>query len=156
LELLKAYLTDPGYRPEALALARRAIPMLYNELHEDVEAPPASEVPRFLASGGYRFGYPTGDAALSASMDDLRSWLAPALNDRLLEISVVGGFDPAQAEADLAATCGPLPPRADRRPDYAAKLKVKFPDSALGSVQTFTVSSASPKAEALDIWPTTD
>jgi len=156
LELLKAYVTDPGYRPEALALARRAVPALYSQLRQDVEAAIAYQVPRFLASGDYRFGYPSEAEVMDLTMDDLRNWLAPELKDSYMEISIIGDFDPAAAEAALAATFGTLPSRAEKRPDYSAALKVKFPVDAEGTVKTFTVSSVIPKAEALDFWWTSD
>ncbi|HVU37629.1 MAG TPA: insulinase family protein [Opitutales bacterium] len=156
LELLKAYLTDPGYRPEALAMARRAVPALYNQLRQDVEAPLANEIPRFLAGGDFRFGYPSEAETMAVTLDDLRAWLAPALKDSYLEISIVGDFDPAAAESALAATFGALPARALKRPDYGDRLKVKFPAAAEGEVKDFTVSSAIPKAEALAYWPTED
>ncbi len=156
LELLKAYVTDPGYRPEALALARRMLPMLYLSLHQNVEAVLENEVPRFLASDDYRFGFPTQAQAEALTMDDLRGWLAPILKDSYMEISVVGDFDPAAMKAALAATFGTLPARADKRADYSAGLNVKFPVAAEGTVKTFTVPSTIPKAEAFVCWPTCD
>ncbi len=156
LELLKAYITDPGYRPEALALARRMMPMLFTSLRQNVEAVLENEVPRFLASDDYRFGFPSQAQAEALTMDDLRAWLNPILKDSYLEISIVGDFDPAAMKTALAATFGTLPARADKRPDYSAVQNVKFPVAAEGTVKTFTVPSAIPKAEAFICWPTCD
>jgi zinc protease len=153
---MKAYLTDPGYRPEALALTRRDLPNFFNDLRQNAEAVLGNEVPRFLAGDDYRFGYPTQAQAEAVTMDDLRAWLTPILRDSYLEISVVGDFDPATMEAELAATFGTLPPRAEKRADYAAALTVKFPVAAEGTVKDFSVSSAIPKAETFDCWPTCD
>ncbi len=156
LELLKAYLIDPGYRPEAMALARRELPALYNNLHQNVEAVLENEVPRLLASGDPRFGYPTEAEAEAVSMDDIISWIAPPLISSYMEVSIVGDYDPATIEAQLAATFGTLPPRELNRPDYSAARQVQFPVAAEGTTKTFTVPSVIPKAEALDVWPTTD
>ncbi|HTB63418.1 MAG TPA: insulinase family protein [Opitutales bacterium] len=156
LELLKAFMTDPGFRPEAYAQVRRSLPTFYNDLRQNVEAVLDNEVPHFLAGGDYRFGYPTQAQAEALTMDDVRAWLTPILKDSYLEISVVGDFDPVAMESALAATFGTLPPRAEKRADYANVLNVKFPAAAEGSVKTFTASSVIPKAEAFDCWPTCD
>ena len=156
LELLKAYLTDPGYRPEALALARRMMPMLFLSLRQNVEAVLQNEVPRFLAGDDYRFGFPTEAQAEALTMDDLRAWLAPILQNSYMEISIVGDFDKDAMTAALAQTFGTLPARADKRADYSATLNVKFPASAEGTVKTFSVPSTIPKAEAFVCWPTCD
>jgi len=156
LELLKAYLTDPGFRPEAYALARRQLPMLYLELRQNVEAVLENEVLRFLAGDDYRFGFPTQAQAEAVTLDDLRAWLTPILQKSYLEISVVGDFDPAAMETALTATFGTLPPRAAQRADYAAVRHLQFPVAAEGTAKNFTVASAIPKAEAFDCWPTCD
>lgn len=156
LELAKAYLTDPGYRPEAYTLLRRSLPMMYNSLRQNVEAVLNNEGMRFLAGGDDRFGYPTQAQAEALTMDDLRTWLAPILKNSYMEISVVGDFDPTEMEAALAATFGTLPTRAEKRADYAAELNVKFPVAAEGTVKTFLVPTVIPKAEAMTVWPTCD
>jgi zinc protease len=156
LELLKAYLTDPGYRPEAYTLLQHDLPSYYNNLRENVEAVLGNEVPRFFAGDDPRFGAPPQAQAQAVTLDAVRAWLAPILSDSYLEISIVGDFDSAKMEADLAATFGALPPRAAQRPDYTAARVVKFPISAEGTVKDFTVPSAIPKAETLDCWPTCD
>lgn len=156
LELLKAYLTDPGFRPDALAQERRGLPTFFNDLRQNVEAVLSNEVPRFLANGDYRFGDPTQAQAAAVTMDDLRAWLTPFLRDSYMEISVVGDFDPATMESYLAATFGTLPPRAAQRADYAAARAIQFPQAAEGTVKDFSVESAIPKAEVFDCWPTCD
>ncbi|MGA2052891.1 MAG: insulinase family protein, partial [Opitutales bacterium] len=156
LELLRAYLTDPGYRPEALDEARRQFPELYNSLHEDVEAVLGNEVTKYLSGGDFRFGVPPQAQAMAVTMDDVRAWLAPQLSQSYLEISLVGDFDPAQAETALAATFGTLPPRALQRANYAAALTAKFPTQDAGTEKTFTAETVIPKAIATVYWPTCD
>jgi zinc protease len=156
LELLKAYLTDPGYRPDALALVRRDLPALYANLAQNVEAVLSNQMENFLASGDPRFGYPAQAQAEAVTMDDIRAWLAPILRDSYMEISIVGDFDPAATEKALAETFGTLPARAEKRADYTAVLNVKFPVDAAGTVKNYDVPSVIPKAEAVVAWPTTD
>jgi len=156
LELLRAYITDPGYRPEALAEARRQFPALYNNLQENVEAVLGNNVERFISGGDFRFGFPEQAQAEAVTLDDVRAWLAPILQNSYVEISLVGDFDPAAAEAALAATFGTLPARAEKRADYAAALTARFPAAAEGTVQTFTAQTVIPKAVATVYWPTCD
>jgi zinc protease len=156
LELLRAYLTDPGYRPESLAEAQRQFPELYNSLREDVDAVLSNEAAKYLSGGDFRFGVPPQAQAMAVKLDDIRAWLAPLLANSYLEISLVGDFDPAQAEKALAATFGTLPPRALQRADYSAALTAKFPAQDAGTLKTFTAETVIPKAIATVYWPTCD
>lgn len=156
LELLRAYLTDPGYRPEALAEARRQFPAAYNSLSEDVEEVLGNEVTRYVSGGGFRFGVPPHAQAEAVTMEQIRAWLTPILQQSYLEISLVGDFDPAAAEAALAATFGTLPARAEKPADHTAELTAQFPAQDAGVVKTFTAQTAIPKAVAAVYWPTCD
>ena len=49
LQLFAAYLTDPGYRPEAVRLALKNIDELYNQLAHLTEGPLETDIPRLLA-----------------------------------------------------------------------------------------------------------
>jgi zinc protease len=156
LELLRAYLTDPGYRPEALDQARRQLPDLYNKLRQNVEGVLQNEVARYLSDGDFRFGVPAQKDAEVVTLEQVRAWLAPILQQSYLEISLVGDFDPQAAETALAATFGTLPARAPKRADYAAALTAKFPAQDAGAVKTFTAQTAIPKAVTAVYWPTCD
>ncbi|HTX64622.1 MAG TPA: insulinase family protein [Opitutaceae bacterium] len=152
LQLLAAYVTDPGYRPEALRQARKVMDQLYGRFAHTVSGPMQLEVPRLLASGDPRFGLPAPDVAAARTLDELRAWLQPQLADGPIEIAIAGDLDPDATVAAVAQTFGALPPRVAKPPLDAARA-VKFPAPF---ARTYTVPTEIPKALVTLYWPTTD
>ena len=153
LQLIAAYLTDPGYRPESLRLARKNIDEIYNEVAHTTEGPLAADIPRQLASGDPRFGMPPRAVALSRTLAEEGEWLGPQLADGPIEIGLVGDLDPAATLAAVAKTLGALPPRVSK-PAYTAERKVSFP--ATPFAEDLSVQSKIPKAVVALYWPTAD
>ncbi|HTQ31295.1 MAG TPA: insulinase family protein [Opitutaceae bacterium] len=153
LQLLAAYLTDPGYRPEALRLTRKNINEIYDGLAHSTSGPLATEVPRLLANGDPRFGLPPRNVMLAHTLDEEKAWLAPQFVRGPIEIGIAGDIDlPATLDA-LAQTFGALPERAPR-PAYAAERKVSFP--AKPFTKDYRVPTEIPKAIVALYWPTAD
>ena len=153
LQLLAAYLTDPGYRPEALRQAQKNIDEIYNELAHSPEGPLQGEVPRLLADGDPRFGLPARSVALSRSLEDVKAWVGPQLARGPLEIGIAGDFDMDATLDALARTFGSMPPRAEK-PPYAAERSVHFPRTSF--TKDMTVETEIPKAAVALYWPTAD
>jgi zinc protease len=152
LQLLTAYLVDPGYRPEALRQARKVIDQMYNRFAHTPIGPMQTEVPRLLASGDPRFGLPPEGAALSRTLDEVRAWLNPQLADGAIEIAIVGDIDIDATVAAVAQTFGALPSRAPK-PGLDAARVVSFPAPF---AKNFTVPTEIPKGLVTLYWPTTD
>ncbi len=151
LQLLCAYLKDPGWRPEADRLFRQGADALFAQVDHALEAQPQTKVEPWLRGGDHRFAFPTKEQALARTLDEARAWLAPALSAGSLEIGVVGDFDPAEAEKALAATFGALPgPREDARP---AVSPLTFPPAGRRDV---TFASKIAKGLVAAHFPTTD
>jgi len=153
LQIISAYLTDPGYRPEAMRQATKDIVEAYNDLDHSVEGPLQTEVPFLLASGDPRFGLPGREALLSRTVAEEKAWLAPQLASGAIEIGIVGDLDPAAALATVSETLGALPPRTPK-PSYAAERAVAFPSPPFS--KAYTVPTEIPKAVVAQYWPTTD
>jgi zinc protease len=153
LQLLGAYLTDPGYRPEALRIADKAIDETYNELAHSTEGPLATEVPRLLADGDPRFGLPSREVVHAQTLAEEKAWLAPQLAQGPIEIGIVGDFDLDATLAALARTVGALPAR-EPKGAYAAERIVHFP--AQGWAREYAVPTEIPKTTVVLFWPTTD
>jgi zinc protease len=153
LQLITAYLTDPGYRPEALRLAAKAIDETYNQLAHSTDGPLEAEVPRLLADGDPRFGLPSRETVLGRTLAEEKAWLAPQLARGPIEIGLVGDLDPDATLAALARTLGALPAR-DPKPAYAAERTVRFP--ALAQTKEYAVPTEIPKSTVVLFWPTTD
>ncbi|MBI3884702.1 MAG: insulinase family protein [Opitutae bacterium] len=153
LQVLCAYLTDPGYRPEAMRQMRKAADQLYTSLAHTPEGPLQTEVPRLLASGDPRFGLPPKEVVLARTSAEVRAWLAPEFAHGAIEIAIVGDFDPAATIAAVAKTYGALPPRSPK-PAYADARRVALPPAPL--TRTFTVPTEIPKGIVELYWPATD
>jgi zinc protease len=153
LQLIAAYLTDPGYRPEALRLAQKGIDQLYTGLAHTTSGPLQLEVPRLLANGDPRFGLPAKEVALSRTLDEVKAWLAPQLAHGAIEIALVGDLDIDATIAAVARTLGALPARAPR-PALTSEHQVKFPDRPFA--KEYAVPTEIPKGVVVIYWPTTD
>jgi zinc protease len=153
LQVISAYLTDPGYRPEAARQARKDIAEAYDDLDHSVEGPLQTEVPILLASGDPRFGLPSRETLLSRTAAEEKAWLAPQLASGPIEVGIVGDLDPASALAAVSATLGALPSR-EAKPPYSSERVAAFPAKPFSKL--YKVPSEIPKAVLAVYWPTTD
>jgi zinc protease len=153
LQLFCAYLTDPGYRPEALRQVKKGAEQLYTRLEHTPDGPLQLEVARLLASGDVRFGLPPKDVMLSRNLAELKAWLTPEFAQGPIEIAIVGDFDPAATIDAVARTLGALPKRA-MKPAYTDARKVALPAAPIE--KEYTVATEIPKAVVRLFWPATD
>lgn len=154
LQVLRAFITDPGYRPEALRQFRKGIEESYAQASHSLSAAQGMQVPRLLASGDERFGLPDDkQVLLGRSYDEAREWMTPQLQSGPLEVAMVGDFDLEKAIAAVAQTLGTLPPRAPK-PAYTGERKVSFPKEPI--FKEFKVSTELQRAVVSMHWPATD
>lgn len=153
LQLLAAYLTDPGYRPESLRVARKNIEEYYRSLAHSVEGPLRTTVPIALASGDPRFGLPPVEVTRQRTLEEEKRWLTPQLTRGAIEIGLVGDFDVEAAITAAAATVGALPPR-EAKPPYTAERIVHFPSATFS--RDYGVPTQIPKSVVAVYWPTAD
>ena len=152
LQLLAAYVTDPGYRAESIRVAQKGFVQLYLKLDHTPNGPLQRDVPTLLASGDTRFGLPPKDALLARTLDEERAWLAPQLAQGPIEIALVGDLDIDATIAAVAKTFGALPVRTPK-PELEAERKVSFPAAF---AKEFAVPTEIPKGIVALYWPTTD
>ncbi len=153
LKLMRAYVTNPGFREEAATEFRRALDYLYQQLERTPGGFAQDEVAQFLHSGDERFGYPPREVVEKLSVDQAKAWVSPDLEKGYLEVTIVGDFDKDTAIKLLSSTFGNLPERDAKKPDYSEERLVKFP---AGGAKKFEFESEIPKAMAVVHWPTTD
>ena len=113
LQLTAAFLSDPGYRDEALRLFRRPLPEYYSRLNSTPGSTLSVEVPRILTGGDPRFVLPPLEQLQSADFVALKAALADALMRNRLEIGLVGAVDEKEAIALVARTLGAMPARSE-------------------------------------------
>jgi zinc protease len=117
LQLLAAFGTDPGYRPEGEVLYRQSI----NNFFESRLATPASALNTslggILSDNDPRFTLQEIEAYRKLTFAKLKADIADRLAKGAIEIGIVGDFDEAKAVDLVAKTFGALPPReADFQP----------------------------------------
>ncbi len=154
LQLLAAFITAPGYRPEAEAQWRATVDIYSQQLDSSPASVAQRDVGRILASGDTRFGIPNAETLKARNFVELKPILARSFASAPLEIAIVGDIDEAQAIALVAKTFGALPKRTAKRPDYAKSDIVRFPASrapvALGH-------GGKPNQGLIQVhWPSTD
>ncbi len=154
LQVLTAYLTEPGLRPEAF----NRMHTYGLTLHDQLEATPNGVVNENLASlihgGDARWSLPSREVIAAAKPGDLNALVADPLAKGAIEVLIVGDVTVDQAIAATASTLGalkrpaPLTPAADAR-------AVTFPAPTAEPVVRRHKGRAD-QAVAVAAWPTTD
>ncbi len=112
LRVIGAFLSDAGFRPEAMRKARPQFGSIIANLLATPSGPISMSALREMYSGDPRFGVPTGDEFMARDMGEVRAWLEPQFREGQLEISIVGDTTWAATQAAVAQTLGALPKRA--------------------------------------------
>ncbi|MDA8969553.1 insulinase family protein [Akkermansiaceae bacterium] len=149
LQLMCAYLTDPGFRPEGERMFKMALPMLYNQLEHSMQGA-MIKVASHMHGGDFRFGFPTQEKAMSFNSKMVKDWVMPSFKDAPLELTLVGDLDPAVAIPLIQKTFGALPERKTAKPNYEKRRKINVP--ARPANKKFTFDSKIPNAAAMVVW----
>ena len=151
LQLICAYITDPGLREEAIRLYRKSLPDQYDQLSQTLEGA-FSYLNAFSHGGDKRFAVPTEEEAKALTVQDIRDWVTPYLSAAPIEVSIIGDINLDQTKEAILQTVGTLPSR----------FKALAPaDTALESLpqpplqKTFTYTSELDRAAAVVAWRTT-
>ncbi len=153
LQLLCAFFTDPGFRPEAMRQFEKGVEVYYTRLGNTVQGPLQTDATRLLANGDPRFGVPPKEIVTGYTLADAQAWLTAEFARAPVEISIIGDFDPDAAIAAVAQTFGALPARA-AKPSYEAQRKVSFPAASIA--KQYTVPTEIPKGLVQLFFPATD
>ncbi|MAB78878.1 MAG: hypothetical protein CMJ89_05925 [Planctomycetes bacterium] len=114
LELLCAYLSDPGWRDDGLRMLGDRLPLIYERLAHVAAGPLVLEFLPELFQGDRRFAQlPERSAIEAVAMGDVSEWLAPHFAEGPLEVTIVGDFDLQAAKEDAKRTLGVLPKRRE-------------------------------------------
>ena len=149
LQLMAAYLTDPGFRPEGERMFKMALPMLYNQLEHSMQGA-MIKVTNDLHGGDFRFGFPAQEKAMTYSSEMVKNWVMPAFKEAPLELTLVGDLDPKVAIPLILKTFGALPERKTAKPDFSERRKINFPKRP-GEMK-LTFDSKIPNAAAMAVW----
>ena len=126
-QLIHAFLSDPGFRPESLALAKQQYRQMYDAMKQTPEGIMQIEGARFLAAGHPWFGMAHPDEVDLLTLTQIQSWLDPYFNQGGFEISVVGDFDPDAVVSHARVYMGAF--KAPKKENFCADVQapVQFP-----------------------------
>ncbi len=155
LQVLAAYLADPGFRPEAFERTRADYLAALPQLEATPEGVLGRDFERLLHAGDPRWGFPTKDELDDAKPGDLSALLRGPLSSGPVEITIVGDVTVQEAIDRVATTFGALnsrPATSSLAPDAR---KVAFPAPTPSPVSR-THRGRPDQAMAVIAWPLTD
>ena len=151
LQLICAYLLEPGYREEGVLNFRKAVPIWYDYFEHNCEGVLQSDVAKFIANNDIRYGYAPEEEVLKRHFDEAKKILTPAFEKAYMEVTVVGDFDTAQTLQYLQDTMGQLNNREAVKTISEDLRTLPFPEM---QTKVFTYQSDLDKAAVYVFWPT--
>jgi zinc protease len=154
LQLLAAYLQEPGFRSEALHQFKRGIEEYDRNRKHTLQGAISHYVPYFITSEDKRYKSPEPEELKAITLQAVENWLQQPLKDSMLEISIVGDFDIQETVGAVSRTFGTLPKRLAEKPAYEAARQLSFPVAP--QKQVFKFESSLPKSRIRAYWKTDD
>ena len=154
LQVAAAFLTDPGWRPEAADRWQSFLGVVYNQLSATPQSVLGTKGLIAVTGGDERFGIPDRDVLEALTLDELAASYEAATTGAPIEVAIVGDVDQQAAIATVAATFGALPDRTGSYPDAADEPPATF--AADRTPVTLTHSGQADQALVASYWPTTD
>ncbi|MDO1558298.1 insulinase family protein [Brevundimonas sp. 2R-24] len=155
MQVMAAYVTDPGWRPEPLARSQSLLTQQLDQLRATPAGVFALEAGHLLRGGDQRWALPNAEQIAATQMSDIRGALEPQMSNGPVEITIVGDVTVEDAIAAVASTFGALPARGQLPAIPAGADQVSFPQGAAQPV-TFTHGGRADQALGFVAWPTTD
>jgi len=151
LQILTAYVSDPGFRGTLDARMPTAVDMVYRTLLSQPPSALSQAMSLRLDPTGANSMPPQATMAAYRAVDFDRV-LRPALTTAPLELTIAGDLDETQAVQAVASTFGALPPRAATPRDRSDVHFVRYPAEPVEPVRVEHQGPAD-KAAATLIWP---
>ena len=154
LDLLAAYVTDPGYRDEGIERYRQDINRYFAQLNATPSSALSGAIGAIVSDNDPRFSLQDPSQYRKLTYEDLKAGIGERLRDGAIEIGIVGDFDEAQAIALVAKTFGALPRRENTFGEYDSQPARTFTKDRSPRIVTHT----GPADQALlrYVWPTRD
>ncbi len=126
-QLIFHYFNDPGFSNEALNLAKIRYKQRYEALMRTSDGIMKIKGDSFLAQNNVRFGLPHPDIIDQYTLDDIKNWLMPYLQNSAIEISIAGDFNPEKMVKSALKYMGSFKKRDDFLNKPINLEKIKFP-----------------------------
>ena len=154
LQLIAAYLTDPGYRTEALVRYRNSLQDYFARLRATPQSALQAEEGRILSDDDPRFTLKDEATYRALELEGLQAAIGDRLARGALEIALVGDVDEDAAIRLVAQTLGALPVReADFTTPPGARERSFTSDR---SDRVLTHTGEADQGLISFTWPTTD
>lgn len=149
LQVLAAYVSDPGWRPTAWNRLRALSDTIHDQLRSAPAAVLSRDVSALLRSGDLRWATPTREEMAATTIEQFRETVGEDLTSGAIELIVVGEISAEEAIRQVAATFGALPAR--RAAQAIPSPAVRFP--AGGRVDRIHTGRGD-QGLAMVAWPT--
>ena len=148
LQLITAYLTDPGWREEGWDNAMGRLGTYYSTVSNDTTAFANAVGPKIVSNRDPRYGLPRFDDLQRRTAAEVKTWLGSQLESGPIEIGVAGDMDVEAAIAVVAETLGTLPSRPARS---TLQPRAVHPPAKSETVESI-IASRNPKATVWIAW----
>lgn len=153
LQVLAAYASEPGWRPEAFQRVRTYAGTLSEQWQATDNGVFGRDLAGLLRKGDRRWTWPSTAEIAASRPEDLRAGLDSALKTGSIEVVIVGDITVEKAVEAVSATFGALPKRPDVRTPPPAT--VGFPAPVTAPV-VLTHGGRDDQALAYIAWRTDD
>jgi zinc protease len=113
MQLLAAYASSPGFRPEAFQRIRAYRSTQLDQLEATPSGVMSRDLNQLIHGGDPRFAFPSKAEIAGATPDQFKALFQPRLASGPVEVVIVGDIPLDKAIAMTAATFGALPARPD-------------------------------------------
>lgn len=155
MQVLTAYLTDPGLRPAPFEQIKALFPQIIAQQMATPAGAFGIQSATLLASGDARQGFPSAEALAGWTIDELKAGLTAGMSQGPVSVVMVGDVTVDDAIAAVGATIAALPQRPDRPAPAAGADVLRFP---AGTAEPVVLRHTGPAEQALGYvaWPTVD
>lgn len=155
MQVLAAYASDPGFRPEAFARMKNYVGSLNDQLSATDSGVFGRDLPGLIHDGDGRWTFPKPSDIAGSDQAAFKAQFAPALATGQIEVLVVGDITVDQAIDAVAGTFGALPPRPEPTPPSADARTLGFP-APNGAPLVLTHKGRADQAIGYMAWRTND
>ena len=155
LQVLTAYLSQPGWRASGFERLQRALAPQIDNLDSTAGGVLAKHLETLLHPGDQRWDTPTKAEVLNARFADLKGeWETPMATGPV-DVTIVGDLTLERAISAVASTVGSLPARSTDALLPAGAKAIRFPAPTPTPV-ILTHKGRADQAVAYEAWPTND
>ncbi|MGH7028664.1 M16 family metallopeptidase, partial [Brevundimonas sp.] len=155
MQVLAAYLTDPGLRPAPFEQIKAFFPQILTQQLATPGGAFGIQASGLLASGDKRETMPSAAEIAAFTLDELKQGVVEGLSAGPIDIVMVGDVTLDDAAAAVASTFAALPTRAPAAQPLPGSDQRRFPAP---TAQPVRLTHTGPAEQALGYvaWPTTD